>query len=438
MKFVVIVGAGITGCVIASELVRKGYKVVIVESSSDIGGLAKTFRYGDFSFDVGPHRFFTQKQEISNYISSVLKDDYAIIPRHSEVHFLGKYHAWPLRPTVLFNLPLSMTLKSAWELFLMSINNKKKDVLTFEEYTLMNYGPSLYNVFFKDYTEKFLGSSPKKIHSEWAKEGMKRTIIDERIGSRNLLDILRLFFMFRPLKTEFIYPAQGIGLFCRRLAEGIVRGGGEIHTDASVSRVRYAPGKIEEIFIGETGFRPDMVVWTGPLGPICNLLELSCKGLNYLSLILFNIEIARPINKSYQWCYYGDREIVFSRVTIPSLFNKNMAPEGKAGLCVEVTVREGDRWWNDPEALVERVKKDLFKVDLIDRSTDIENIHIEKIKDAYPIYAIDYPEDLKKVREDLGKTENLVLAGRTGLFWYNNMDDCVENAMETAKDIIKG
>lgn len=435
-KPIVIVGAGITGCVIAHGLAKRGYRIILIEKEARVGGLAKSFRYGDFSFDIGPHRFFTQKQEISDFICRTLKGDYAIIPRLSEVFFLGKYYSWPLRPTVMFSLPLRMTLKSGWDLLSMSIKNGKRPQDSFEDYILMHYGPSLYNIFFKDYTEKFLGLSASEVHSEWAKEGMKRTIIDEQIASRNLLDILKLFLSFKPLQTEFIYPTEGIGLFCDRLTEEVKEYGGKIWTDTLITDINYSFGKIEEIFLKGIRIRPERVIWTGPLDVICRLLNLPHNGLGYLSLLLFNIELNRPPSRNYQWCYYGSKEVMFSRVTIPSLFNRNMAPQGKTGLCVEVTCREGDRGWNNPQSLVERVKKDLIKVGLIDQLKDIRNIHIEKISNAYPIYTLNYPRSLKEVRDNLSKIKNLSLVGRTGLFWYNNMDDSIENGLELVRDII--
>ncbi len=194
MNPIVIVGAGITGCVIAHGLSKSGYKVILIEKDAKIGGLAKTFRYGNFSFDIGPHRFFTQREQIYKFIQSILKDGYVIIPRKSEVYFLGKYHGWPLRPATIFKLPLKMMLESGWDLFLMGIRNKKKATDNFEDYILANYGPALFNAFFKDYSYKFLGVPLKDIHADWAREGMKKTIIDESIASRNLFDILKLFF----------------------------------------------------------------------------------------------------------------------------------------------------------------------------------------------------------------------------------------------------
>lgn len=436
-KPVVIAGAGVVGCVIGYELAKRGHRVIIVEKDSRVGGLAKSFHYDGFTFDIGPHRFHTRKEKISSYIYSILKDNFVTISQNSGVFFLGKYYTWPLRPTIVFGLPLSIMIKSAWELLLTILENKKKKIYNFEDYILVNYGPTLYNIFFKEYTQKFLGLSTKKIHFEWAKEAMKRAVIDEKIASRNLLDILKLTLNFKPNETTFIYPLDGIGSFCERLKEGFLECGGEILGNSFITDIKYSSNKIEALSVNGSRIEPEMLIWTASLKEICKLFGLSCEGLNYIDLILYNVEVDNPVRQNYQWCYYGDRNIVFNRVTQPSRFNKGMVPEGKDSLCVEVNSHTDDAAWDKPELLIERVKRDLIKVGLVSRVEDIGNIHIEKVKNAYPIYTIDYPRHLKRVKESLDRFENLELAGRTALFWYNNMDDCIENGLETVRNIIK-
>ena len=171
---VVIVGAGVTGCVIARELARRGYPVVVIEREEAAGGLSRTFRYGDWAFDVGPHRFFTRHERILRFIRETLRDDYTVLPRNSEVYILGRHYRWPLRPSVIFNLPLSITIRSGMDLLLMSLQNGRREPSSFEDYVKKNYGPSLYNVFFREYTQKFIGLSPRDIHAAWASRDMSR------------------------------------------------------------------------------------------------------------------------------------------------------------------------------------------------------------------------------------------------------------------------
>lgn len=52
-KKIIIVGAGLSGLTAAAYLSRKGYHVTILESSSEIGGRAKSFHYKGYRFDLG-------------------------------------------------------------------------------------------------------------------------------------------------------------------------------------------------------------------------------------------------------------------------------------------------------------------------------------------------------------------------------------------------
>jgi phytoene dehydrogenase-like protein len=69
---VVIVGAGVTGLVAAQLLTEAGAEVVVVEKLDTLGGLARSYHYDGFTFDVGPHRFHTANPDVSAYIERVL------------------------------------------------------------------------------------------------------------------------------------------------------------------------------------------------------------------------------------------------------------------------------------------------------------------------------------------------------------------------------
>jgi protoporphyrinogen oxidase len=208
-------------------------------------------------------------------------------------------------------------------------------------------------------------------------------------------------------------------------------------TNAVITDIGTSGGGIDEISIGTRRIRPECLVWTGSLDDVCGLLGLPCRGLEYLSLILFNVELKTAPARLYQWCYYGSKDIIFSRVTMPSVFSQIAVPPHSGSLCVEVSCLEGDSRWNNPHALVERVKEDLLKVNLVSHPEHISAVHIERVPDAYPIYTLGFRGLRDRVRADLGRLKNLVLAGRTGLFWYNNMDNSIENGLSVVKDITR-
>ena len=67
-----------------------------------------------------------------------------------------------------------------------------------------------------------------------------------------------------------------------------------------------------------------------------------------------------------------------------------------------------------------------MRVDLIPDRKVVHDVRLERVPDAYPIYHRSYPEDLERAQQAFARFENLRMAGRTGTFWYNNMDHCIE------------
>jgi UDP-galactopyranose mutase len=77
-----------------------------------------------------------------------------------------------------------------------------------------------------------------------------------------------------------------------------------------------------------------------------------------------------------------------------------------------------------------------MKVGLVSRRSEVRNVHIERIPYSYPIYRKDYRERLRETTRALRQWRNLLLAGRTGQFWYNNMDHSIGKALSTARKLL--
>lgn len=432
MKNAVIVGAGVNGLTIGYELARNGLDVTVLEKEKQIGGLARTFRYGNFSFDIGPHRFHTEDPEVMSFIKKILGNDAITILRSSGVYIFEKYHDWPIRSSSLLKMPLNITIHAAIDLML----KRKYDTKNFEGYIKNKYGKTLYEKFFADYTRKFVGIEPSEIHYSWAETGLDRAIIDKRVKMDDLGGLLKSSLMPKPVKTEFIYPENGIDVFCKKIAEEIEKNGGSVITNSSIGKINTNKDNVTEILCNGEKIKTDTLVWTAPVTALLREFGLPQPDLSYVSLIIYNIETSGPERNRYQWCYYGEDGISFSRISQPSLFSKKMAPDGMNGLCVEISCRENDNVWKNPESMIERIKEDLVKVKAVERISDIMKIHIERIANAYPAYKINYPEEVKKSL-DMLKFKNLKISGRCGLFWYNNMDHSIKNGLEVSKKLLE-
>lgn len=432
---VVIVGAGICGLTLGYHLARAGIPVTLLEKEAAVGGLARGYRYGDHAFDIGPHRFYSPVPHVMDFINEVLGSDTSQIARISSVHFLGKYHLWPLRLSTLFRLPPTVSAQAFVDLVRKG-RDFDPDNPSFENYILGRYGRTLYRLFFKGYTEKFLGIPAATTHSNWAKIGVERATIDEKVNTATISHLVKLMLIPKQRELTFVYPPGGVHVFCEKLRASLLEMGAEVRTGVVPTSILSTDGEIRKIITTDGVIDAQYLVWTAPLDELCAMLGLPDPSLDYLALLLYNVTTRKPPRQDVQWCYYGAEDLIFSRISYPTNFHAGMAPAGRGSLCVEVTCREGDDRWQHPERLTAAVRRDLVKTDVIGSEADIDEVHIERVPHAYPVYDIRYMEKLAAAEERLKAWRNLSLAGRTGLFWYNNMDHSIENAFEVSKHVL--
>ncbi|MCK4776735.1 MAG: FAD-dependent oxidoreductase, partial [Actinomycetia bacterium] len=429
---IVIVGAGIAGLTLAYLLSQeKDNEIILVEKEQTVGGLARSFQYDDFIFDIGPHRFHTDFPDVINFIKEILNDDYIIIERKSGARMFDEYLDWPLKINAVFKLPIHVLFSLGKDLF----RQKEQKNNSFQKYILSHYGKTLYHIFFKPYTEKFLKVSCSQISKDWAITGIERAIIDKNIRMDDLLKLAKsTIFPQPPLK--FIYPKRkGIGLFAEKLAEKISSKGAKIIPGSKIENIEVKYNKIENITINNKTYRCDMLFWTGTILEILKRLNKDIPDIKYLNLILYNYLINNPPLLDYQWCYYGDKETPFNRISIPSLFNSSNAPKGKSGICAEVTCYKDDSFWKNPVSLENNIRNNLIKNLILKDGKDIIDVKIETIENAYPIYTLNYKKEIMAAKESLKTFKNLKLLGRTANFWYNNMDHSIQSAINLFKNI---
>jgi len=433
MSSVTIIGAGVAGLTIGHQLAQRGHEVTIVERNAVVGGLGRTFHYGDFHFDVGPHRFHTENPRVAAFIRGVLGDEAIEIPRKSGARMFGRFHEWPLRPSILAAMPIKLMVTGARDL----VFREHLEGESFEADVVNKYGRTLYDIFFEPYTRKFLFYSPSELHRDWARAGVNRAVIDKRAQADSLWRLLKTTLMPKPVETMFVYPPTGVGRFSDKLADSIVAARGRIVLGTDVTGLETSGQRISAVLTARERIACDNLVWTAPLTTLNEYLALTDIDLEYLSTIFYNFEIGCPPRHDYQWTYFGGDEI-FSRVTAPEAFLPSTVPPGKSGLCVEVTCRHGDERWRAPETITEPIVADLVRTGMIASASNIERLHIEPVPFTYPIYKLNYMQQLTRNLRELGAYSNLLLAGRSGRFWYNNMDHSIGQGLTMADKMLRG
>src|SRR3989344_1061757 len=139
---IVIIGAGPAGLGAAFELTKDKQAeldLLIIDKNSQVGGLARSFKFKGHFFDVGPHRFYT-----------------------------NKLFFYPIKLTdVIKKLGILESVRCLVS-FVKTKIEPKKTAKTFEDWVSQNFGKKLYTIFFKTYTEKVWGIDCGKIGAEWA------------------------------------------------------------------------------------------------------------------------------------------------------------------------------------------------------------------------------------------------------------------------------
>jgi protoporphyrinogen oxidase len=365
------------------------------------------------------------------FIREILGDDHLTIERKSAVWMFERYFDWPLRFSSIFRLPLPILLAVGRDF----LKRKRAADDSFKDFVVERYGETIYQIFFHPYTEKFLKISGSETSSDWAITGIERAVIDKKIRLDDLLGLAKSVLIARP-PLKFIYPkVGGIGRFGEILAQRIIANGGTILLGSAIDEIKTTGDKIKAVTIRRKAYPCDFLIWTGPLTEITELLKLESVKLDYMQLILYNYRVDHPSLLGYQWCYYGGKDTPFNRVSVPSLFSPANAPEGKTGLCAEVTCNENDALWNDPNSIEPDIRRSLRQVGLIQSETAINDLSIERIENAYPIYDLGYRDRLLGNLAELNRFKNLRLLGRTGTFWYNNMDHYIEAALKVSREL---
>jgi len=437
-KSIVITGAGIAGLTLAYKLLEAGVKnpVVLVEKEDRVGGLARSFTYNIgsdvFIFDIGPHRYHSDDKAVMDFVLEILGDDHIEIGRASSVWMYDHYHNWPLRINTVFKLPFWLMMKSTVDMLI----KKKAKTESFEDFIIEKYGKSLYKVFFKPYTQKFLKYDCSQLHSDWAKTGINRAVIDKRIKAGSLMDVVRSTLIPKAVDTKFIYPKSGGNdVFCQYLEQRIKSLGGRILLSSTVTAIGKNGDSVESVVVNDSEeIKTKDLFWSAPIPVLLRLLSLADKlpSVEYLALVLANYIIDAPPEQMFQWCYFGTEEAPISRIAIPTMFNPALAPEGKSGLCVELTCMEGDGIWTHPERMDVVIEEFLMKSKLVARFNDFIDVKFERIPNAYPIYTLNYPRKINLISDALHNFKNLLNFGRTGGFWYNNQDHSIAQAMDIA------
>ncbi|MBI4654997.1 MAG: FAD-dependent oxidoreductase [Nitrospirae bacterium] len=447
-KEIIILGGGLTGLSAGCVLTKAGHDVRVLESDSTVGGLSRTITHGKFRFDLGGHRFFTKNKRIEHFVRALMDGELVSVLRKSKIYMRNKYFDYPLKPVnAMFGMGISTTLKIISDYGAHRVKRliRKENQVSLEDWVVSNFGRKMFDVYFKEYSEKVWGIECSRISSEW---------VAQRIKGLSLgVAIKNAFFKFSgknvpTLADRFLYPSLGIGQIADRLKEIIDRSN-QVVTSISVKQINHSDFRVKSITASNCNRTYDIegseFISSIPLTTMVRMLHpkppedviLAASKLKYRDLVIVTLMINRERVTDQTWIYLPEQRISFSRIHEPKNWSVQMAPEGKTHIVVEYFCSEGDEIWSATDAkLSDSTAKNLEKMGFVKMNEVIDSVVI-RVPKAYPLFEVGYEAYYNKVIDYLGRFKNLYIAGRGGMFKYYNMDHAIESGIEVAEKILK-
>ena len=455
---VAIIGAGPAGLTAGYLLTKQGKSVAIIEKDETyVGGISRTVEHEGYRFDIGGHRFFSKSQAVVDLWNEILgEDDFVQRPRMSRIYYEGKFYSYPLRAfEALWNLGI-LRSTVCMASYLQYKFFPKKDVKSFEDWTVNQFGHKLYSIFFKTYTEKVWGMPCDEMSADWAAQRIKGlslwgAVVDGLKRSLGLNKKPNDGQAVKTLLETFRYPRLGPGMMWdaardKILATGkghVIMGHGlkQLASDGKGGWRMSAEGTEGEVVVEAAH-----AISSAPMRELSKRLHplpqstLQASDLKYRDFLTVALMVEGEDLFPDNWIYIHDSKVKVGRVQNFRSWSPEMIPdEDMACVGLEYFCFEGDGLWSmENDDLVKLATDEMEILGLVDRKK-VKSGAVVRQEKAYPVYDEDYGANVDAMRIELEeKHPTLHLVGRNGMHRYNNQDHAMMTAMLTVENIIAG
>jgi protoporphyrinogen oxidase len=445
---VIILGAGPAGLAAGLALGRAGWDVQVYEQASQVGGLARTVERDGFRFDIGGHRWYTKRPGLNEFLVDLLGDELTWVDRTSRIYFDGKYVDYPLKVgNVLRRIGPLTSARAVGDFALAKAAGRfgGQPVVSMEDAYVAQFGRTLYELFFRDYSEKVWGKRCGELSGDW---------VAQRSKGLSLFGAVRDAMRSADQKPEslverFMYPRLGYGRISERMAAEIERAGGAVHLGRRVTAVHHRGARITGVTVSsgarEERVEGDAVISSIPMTELVHALRpvapagplAATEPLTFRDLITVHLMLDRPRVTADTWIYVHDPRVSFARLHEPRNWSPALAPTGRTSLVLELFCEHEDATWSLPDdALVELTVRDLEHPLGFLQAREVSSGFVVRSRDAYPRYSLDYRQATETIKGYLRGFDNLALVGRGGTFRYNNADHAIESGLLAARNLL--
>ena len=442
----IIIGAGPSGLTAAYELSDSDKKIHIIEKKQNVGGLAETKVFGEYRYDIGPHRFFTKNKEVYDLFLKILGEDAVEVDRKTRILFKNSYFDYPLTPlNALFGLGIVESITIGFSYLYARVKSYLgvTKVNNFEDWVVDRFGKKLFNNFFKNYTEKVWGIDCKNIGSDWAAQRIKGLSLSTAIK----------FALFpnskkRPktLIDKFYYPKLGAGMLWEKFEKIIIDKNIKISKEKTVVNIKSSENHFTVTYADKQGNlfseQAKNIFFSSPLlefisifdGDVPKNVLNSANKLSYRNHISVHITVDKKLFDD-NWIYIHSPDVKMARIADFTNFSKHMSKEGTYPITIEYFCFENEELWNQSnDYLVEFALEELQKI--FGKQFNVIHSAISRSSKAYPVIETGYQEHISVIKDWLSTLSGITAIGRSGMFKYNNQDHAMATGLYAARTFI--
>ncbi len=438
---VAVIGAGPAGLTAAYKLAKAGAEIDVFESSSDVGGMSRSFELWGQIVDLGPHRFFSSDARVNRLWLEIAEQDYRMVDRLTRIYYGKRFFHYPLQP---LNALRNLGLFEAVRCTLSNLREKispTKDEQTFESWVTRRFGRRLYEIFFKTYSEKLWGIPCCELDADFAAQRIKKLSLSE--VAKNALGIGRV--KHQTLVDQFAYPIGGTGMIYQRMAD-YVDALGTVRLNRPVRRVLHTNQQVTGLeFDNGTTRTYDHVISTMPLTLLVKGLDdtpenvqQAAEALMFRNTVLVYLNVDGTDLFDDQWIYVHADAMQVGRITNFRNWITQLHGNSKTSiLSLEYWCNNDDSMWSESdEQLIERAKAEIRATGLIGDSPILDG-HVVRVPRCYPVYARGYKDRLSVVTDYIREFSGLTPIGRYGAFKYNNQDHSILMGLLATENLLQ-
>jgi|YNPNPStandDraft_1061719.scaffolds.fasta_scaffold11165_4 protoporphyrinogen oxidase len=423
---ILIAGGGLAGLSAAYHLNERGARYLLVEREAELGGLCRSLRKGDYTFDHSGHLLSFQDQGILSWVSSLMGDGLSCFERRSSVFIQGRYVPYPFQAH-LGALPPRVRDECLADFVTEALRGGEGPCRDFVSWVERAFGRGMGRHFFFPYNRKLWGIPLEEIDPEELLWSIPRPslsqVVEGALGGENR------GMGYNPL---FYYPkGGGIGELPRALARGL----SGIRTGCGLERVRWADRTAvlddgEEVRYEALISSVPLPQLLGMLRPMPEGLEGAGSSLRWVSVWVLNVGVRRPGVSDQHWVYFPEADYPFFRVGCYSSFAPHLAPEGASSLYVEVAghaVRGLDDW-------VRACLQGLVRCGILESLEEVEVADPLELPVAYVIHDRPRRDWLPRIRAFL-EGNGIHPVGRFGAWGYGTMEQALIQGRDAARRV---